>query len=609
MYAIVPKPKKISLQKGKCSLHFPLKLNCSDLQFISEAAVFSVCEGAFISSEKSDLQFLFRPDMDFDYRITAQENKITVMYKSKESAFHAFVTLWQIYKNGEKLSCFEIADTADFKNRGFMLDISRGKVPKPETVKHLVDMLARFKYNQLQLYIEGFSFCYPTFAKYCDAACALTVQEIKELSRYCRDRFIALVANQNSLGHMAPWLEKEEFASLAECVGGFSYGGFTIPSTTLDVSSEESIKLVEKMADDLLPCFTSDKMHVGLDEPFEMGRGKNFGADTAQLFSDYVNKLDSICTKRGRKMIMWADALHRFNCFDKGLPKDVIYLEWGYEKEYPFDKRCKMLHDNGLDFYVCPGTSSWLSFTGLTDNAIENIDNAVCAAVKYNAQGILLTDWGDCNHMQPLPVSYAAIVYCSGASWNSSNRLTKKQLADALNLFVFEDSKQIMGNLVLEAGNYYKYEELQLPCRTLAHLFYSENIKSAEKYEQSLAFTAMLLNVLGVSETAQAYLPVEARLDFGSMEKILKLIENLKSKLEDADMKCTDAELIRYEYKTALDMVGLFTLCRMYIAKNKSLSDLQAQAEEVAEQHRKNWLLRNKLSGLENGLAPFYCFE
>lgn len=35
-----------------------------------------------------------------------------------------------------------------------MLDISRDKVYKLETVKLIVDMLASFKYNQLQLYLS-----------------------------------------------------------------------------------------------------------------------------------------------------------------------------------------------------------------------------------------------------------------------------------------------------------------------------------------------------------------------------------------------------------------------------------------------------------------------
>lgn len=76
---------------------------------------------------------------------------------------------------------------------------------------------------------------------------------------------------------MAPWLAREEYASLAECEEGFSYGGFTLPATTLDPEDERSLALVMQMADDLLSNVSSKRIHMGLDEPFELGFGKSRG--------------------------------------------------------------------------------------------------------------------------------------------------------------------------------------------------------------------------------------------------------------------------------------------------------------------------------------------
>ena len=41
-----------------------------------------------------------------------------------------------------------------FEHRAYMLDISRDRVPTMETLKLIVDILARYRYNQLQLYTE-----------------------------------------------------------------------------------------------------------------------------------------------------------------------------------------------------------------------------------------------------------------------------------------------------------------------------------------------------------------------------------------------------------------------------------------------------------------------
>lgn len=610
MYHLVPTPKIFKTYHEKSALSFPLAIKLPSDLSLSKSALSTVCPNAFAFDEAgAKVFFELTAGLGNGYRIVSDTDRITIFFEESEGAFYALVTLWQIYKNGKDLCCFEIEDIPDLENRGFMLDISRGRIPKAETVKRLADILARLKYNQLQLYIEGFSFFYPSFEKYCDESTSLTSREIKDLSLYCRERFIELVPNQNSLGHMAPWLSRQEFEQLAECEGGFSYGGFTLPSTTLDAANEKSIELIDRLTADLITCFDSDKIHMGLDEPFEMGKGKNSERDVSALFVNYVGSLNCICKKYGKKMMMWSDALHRFHCFEKKLPKEVTYFEWGYEKEYPFDERCKKLSDNGLAFYVCPGTSSWLSFTGLTDNFIQNIGNAVGAAVKYHAEGVLLTDWGDCNHMQPLPVSYAAMVYCASCVWNYEDRFSVRQLEKALDLFVFEDPASVMGALALDSGSYHKYEEFQLPCRTLAHLFYSENIKSAEQYEQSIGFTAMLIKALGHPKVSAAYLPVDSRMDAEKTDKVLLWIADMKNRLEDANMNCPDAELIKKEYRAALDMVWLFTQCRKQIVRDEPLSDLKKQAEKIAALHRENWLARSKVSGLDSGLAPFFCFE
>lgn len=608
MYHLVPMPQMVVFGEEVSNRSFPLGVCFSELPFLSEKAVSEVCPGAFVSSEKPDIDFVRRNGVEYGYRIVSKKSRLTVFYSSDESAFNALVTLWQISRQADRPGVFEILDRADIENRGFMLDISRGKVPTVQTVCKLADLLARFKYNQLQLYIEGFSFEYPSFSQYSGKDSSLSSDEIREISRYCKERFIELVPNQNSLGHMMPWLAEEEFSNLAECESGFSYAGYTLPATTLDACNRKSSELVEKMADDLFSCCDSDKIHMGLDESFELCRGKNKNKDSGAVFADYVRRLNQFCRRRGKRMMMWADGLHRFHCFDKGLPGDIIYLEWGYEKEYSFDAMCRKLRDSNLDFYVCPGTSSWLSFTGLTDNMMKNIENAVGCALEYGALGVLLTDWGDCNHMQPLPVSYAAIIYCGALVWNGKAGLSEEALADALNTVVFEDKNGIMGRFVLEAGRYYLSEEFRLPCRTLAHLMYSGNIKSIDQYNSSLALTEMLVNALAQPDVAKAYFPIKRGGASGSAEKVMTFVASLKTMLAGADVKCSDAGLIRAEYENALDMVLLFTQLRKNLNECKTIEELKEQAETIAQRHRNIWLERNKKSGLEIGLVAFETF-
>ena len=112
------------------------------------------------------------------------------------------------------------------------------------------------------------------------------------------------------------------------------------------------------------------------------------------------------------------------------LPTDVIACEWGYEDTHPFAARCERLADIGIPFMVCPGTSSWNSFTGRTANCIENIKQAVSAGVNSDALGMMLTDWGDNGHLQPHSASYVGIV-AGGLAWNQNPECLEKAAAPA----------------------------------------------------------------------------------------------------------------------------------------------------------------------------------
>ena len=82
-----------------------------------------------------------------------------------------------------------------------MLDISRDKVPRMDTLYALVDMLAGWKINQVQLYTEH-TFAYRQHPDVWAEASPMTGDEILALDAFCRERHIELVPNQNSFGHM-----------------------------------------------------------------------------------------------------------------------------------------------------------------------------------------------------------------------------------------------------------------------------------------------------------------------------------------------------------------------------------------------------------------------
>ena len=78
-----------------------------------------------------------------------------IEYRETGGLRAAGATLRQLLREyGRRLPCLKIRDWPDFARRGVMLDISRGRVPKLETLLDLVERLADFKINEFQLYTE-----------------------------------------------------------------------------------------------------------------------------------------------------------------------------------------------------------------------------------------------------------------------------------------------------------------------------------------------------------------------------------------------------------------------------------------------------------------------
>lgn len=625
---LLPMPRDIQYFEEKREWKFPVRLALPDSLQRLMPVLMQVCPDTYTSArEEGDIRFLYVPGLGQEaYGLTVTAESVEITYTAERGAFYGLVTLWQMLRQQADCTC-RIQDAPDLPHRGFMMDISRGKVPCLDTLKKLADLLARIKYNQLQLYIEGFSFAYPGFEKYTAQESSLSPEEIRELDSYCRERFLELVPNQNSLGHMAPWLAQEELRHLAETEEGFEVQGIKIPPTTLDAANPESLSFATGLMDGLLPNFISGHFHAGLDEAFELGRGKNKDKDRTGLFTDYIRKLYNEVSKRNKTMMMWADgiwkdprlraALNGENAAGEAaletkgtgagssgdiLPQDIILMEWGYEKEHPFDARCALYAKAGRRFYVCPGTSSHLSVTGSTDNMLDNIRQAVKAAVKHGGEGILLTDWGDLNHLQYLPVSFPGIAYCGALAWNSSRETTEERLACGLDIFLFMENNCGLGQLSLDAGRYYQKEEFQLPNRTLAILPLTADMKSREDYEKNISFLLYLGERLSEKEVIAPYIESWNRRKEPAVREVLTYTAELRQRLETIRPQGEDGRLARAEFQNALRLVEFLTKCRGRILGIPCGEISETETEDILRVHKRLWLARNKESGLHEGI-------
>ena len=326
-----------------------------------------------------------------------------------------------------------------FADRAYMLDISRDKVPTMGTLRLIVDLLAKFEYNQFQLYTEH-TFAYSTHRDVWEAASPLTAEEIRELDAYCALRGIDLVPNQNSFGHLERWLVKPAYNHLAELPQGgapLPWGGFKKDPTTLCPTDPASLAFLDGLYAELLPNFASGLFNVGCDETFDLlGGGRSAAAvrerGEGRVYLDFLKQVAALARKHGKRPMFWGDVILKHPELVPELPKDLIALDWGYEGNHPFRAEAAKFRAAGLEFYVCPGTSAWNSLAGRVENMRENMVAAERAGRLHGARGFLVTDWGDGGHWQPLAASLPGLVF-GGMLAHEGASAAKMDLESALN--------------------------------------------------------------------------------------------------------------------------------------------------------------------------------
>ena len=520
---------------------------------------------------------------DQGYRLAIDADAIHLTGHDAPGVFYGAMTLRQIarqYAGTQALPLGVIEDWPDFPTRGVMLDVARCKVPEMATLFALVEHFAEWKFNQLQLYTEH-SYAYRGHHTVWEEASPMTAEQIRALDAYCKARYIELVPNQNSFGHMGRWLGKPEYQHLSEMPGG---GGDLCPV------DPGSIALLADMYRDMLPNFSSGQFNVGCDETWSLGKGRSKAAcgqhGVGRVYFDFLLQIHELCQEQGRAMQFWGDIIMHHPELIPEIPKGMIAMEWGYEANHPFAAHGKKFAASQIPFYVVPGTSTWNSLVGRTDNALANLRNAAENGLANGAIGYLVTDWGDGGHWQFQPMSYLPFAYAAGVSW-AYDANKDLDAARAVDVHLFEDAAGVMGRLAHDLGNAHLQSGVHQGNRSFYYSLLQYNLEG--KPDESMTAAGLL--------------------------RTLEEVDRVMARLPDARMACPDAEQIQHEFELAAALIRL--ACHLGIARVEAggvgtsaiptvqRHELASQLEALIPEFRQLWLARNRCGGLKESAGRF----
>ncbi len=569
-----------------------IKVNCDVCQQDEKlVSAINVLSAFYPLSEQSDesVKVMFRKNSakGNSYSIISEGDCLIVEYDKVYCALRGLGTILSLRDIKEVQNGIE--ESTSFKTMGIMLDCSRNGVMKVEHFKEWLNQLALLGYNMAMLYtedtyeLEGEPYFGYHRGRY-------TADELREIDDYASQLGIEMIGCIQTLGH------------LEQILRWGVYGKVKDTSSVLLVGEEKTYELIEKMISHFADVYRSKRIHIGMDETHDLGRGRYldlFGYKRGfDIFNEHLARVTQICKKYGLKPMIWSDMYFRMGSkvneyYDDScvipdevkakIPKDVELVYWDY---YHTDKEgyLKMIDkhkDLGFTPIMGSGVWTWCRLSHAMPTTQATVSCCVPACRQKGMDEIFFTMWGDDGAYCEFDSALAGLAYSAELMYSDDDdidvELLKRRFAaicsadfDSTNLTseldMYEGTKtkgypRIYGASVLWDdplyGIYFHNEQLDTPeIWERAQKHYSElvgRLEAITERDEKINHAVILAKLLA--------------------EKI-----GLRIKLEQA-----------YETKN-------FEMMKEVLVKVDLMIDLHNQLDAS---FRKLWVQRNKFVGLD----------
>ena len=305
------------------------------------------------------------------------------------------------------------------KRFGVMLDMSRNAVMLPEEVKRFARILKDCGYNMIQLYtedtyeVEGEPYFGYMRGRY-------SMSEMKDIVDYCSSIGMEVIPCVQTLAHLSQIFSWREYRRIRDV------------DDIMLADEERTYRLIENMFRTLRKCFTTEYVHIGMDEAHMLGLGKYLDLhgprNRFDILHDHLERVIAIAKQYGFTPIMWSDMFFRlanhgdYYVSDASLitpevvaacPDGVEQVYWDY---YSSDKR---KYDVMLEAHAkfkgatwfAGGAWTWTGFGSLNGWTLDSMTPAMLSCKENGVENIFITLWGDdgkeCSYFSVLPSLFA----------------------------------------------------------------------------------------------------------------------------------------------------------------------------------------------------------
>lgn len=326
---------------------------------------------------------------------------------------------------GSVLAGAKTGETVSFDSLGIMIDCSRNKVFTIDYLKRFLLRLALMGGNLAMLYTED-TYRLPGEPFFGYMRGGYTLEEIQELDRFAKRIGVELVGCIQTLGHMHQLLRHRCYEKVCDTSG------------VLMTDAPETYELIDKMLSFWSKALTSRRIHLGMDEAHDLGRGnfldRHGYEKSSDIFLRHLDKVNGLCCRQGLKPIICSDMF--FSLANPGLKyyednlgsADPVQVElppglqlcyWDYyHRTAEHYKNSIQRHRSfGSEPVVASGIWTWGNFWCSLSNVREMAVPCISACRQTGIRELFFTMWGDNGGFCLYDSALAGLELCCGVAY------------------------------------------------------------------------------------------------------------------------------------------------------------------------------------------------
>lgn len=343
-----------------------------------------------ISYDEQGCQIIGEYVSDAKLVVDFSNQKARIMYHSLSSFYRGFGHLLQAMSHNRE-SCY-VEEVSSFESNGLMFDCSRNGVLNVRSIESLLRKLALLGHNVFMLYMEDvYEILEQPYFGYMRGR--YTHEELRHIDDYAHKLGIEVIPCIQTLAHLNQflrWPHAHQYKDMDDI---------------LLVESDTVQQLIEQMMGNLAQCFRSNKVHVGMDEAYNLGRGKYLDlhgyTPKLQIMQNHLKLVRSIAKMYGKEIIIWDDMFFRPYGTESGDSvvelNEINLMYWDYYYDNLEHYRQELMRRLALssNTMFAGGAWKWIGYVPHHTKTLMTTCPALTACKELGIKHVMVTSWGD----------------------------------------------------------------------------------------------------------------------------------------------------------------------------------------------------------------------